>query len=82
MRAKLTLSIPETTVRAAKQIAKMRKTTVSALFTTSVNQWKAAMPDAGSIPAHTHPGVAGLLGIFRPQKSFDIRSAKIREKHG
>jgi hypothetical protein len=82
MRTKLTLSMPETTVRDAKQIAKMRQTTVSALFATSVNQWKAAMRDAGSAPAHTHPEIAGLLGIFRPQKPFDIRSAKIREKHG
>ncbi len=82
MKSKLTLSLPEKSIREAKQIAKMRQTTVSALFELSLDQWK-SMP-GGDTAASGRPddGMGDLIGAFRPQAGFDARSTQIRRKHG
>lgn len=82
MRIKLTLSLPEKSVREAKQIAKMRRTTVSALFEQSLDQWRSTPGDEGSVSARMADGMADLIGVFRPQSGFDVRSTHIRRKHG
>lgn len=83
MRSKLTLSLPEKAILEAKQIAKVRRTTVSALFEASLDQWRSSLGDeaAGSERQH-HNGMEDLIGAFRPQAAFDARSARIRRKHG
>lgn len=85
MRARLTLSLPEKTILEAKRIAKLRNTTVSALFQASLEQWRSRGSDAGSAGEEGEEGKGGmsdLLGAFRPQAPFDARSARVREKHG
>ncbi len=82
MRAKLTLSLPEKTILEAKRIAKLRNTTVSALFQASLEQWRSRGGDDGSAGEEGEGGMSDLLGAFRPRAPFDARSARIREKHG
>ncbi|MDA3872935.1 MAG: DUF6364 family protein [Kiritimatiellae bacterium] len=82
MRSKLTLSLPEKTILEAKQIAKVRHTTVSALFAESLHQWQ-LLGDTSSSPSNSTPNdMADLLGILTPKAAFDARSSRIREKHG
>ncbi|MCC5848162.1 MAG: hypothetical protein JJU29_08715 [Verrucomicrobia bacterium] len=83
MKSKLTLSLPEKTISEAKQIAKRRHTTVSALFAESLQYWKFdASPCCLTTSDHEENEMADLLGAFTPQAPFDTRSAHIREKHG
>lgn len=82
MRAKLTLSLPEKTILEAKRIAKLRNTTVSALFQASLEQWRVRGGESESASEEGEGGMSQLLGVFRPQAPFDARSARIREKHG
>jgi len=82
MKAKLTLSVPEKTVREAKQIARLHKTSVSALFAASVAEWRAGLEGLGDERAAADAGWEDLLGVFEARKPFDHRSKLIREKHG
>ncbi len=81
MKSKLTLSLPEKAIREAKQIAKMRRTTVSALFEWSLDQWKSWPGDDASSSARQEDGMADLIGVLRPQSGFDARSTHTRRKH-
>jgi CRISPR/Cas system-associated protein Cas7 (RAMP superfamily) len=78
MKTKLTLSLPEKTILEAKQIAKRRNTSVSALFEQSLAFWKQTSRQQESLPGE----MTDLLGVFTPEPPFDERSARIRRKHG
>ncbi|MCC5808161.1 MAG: hypothetical protein JJU00_17675 [Opitutales bacterium] len=82
MKSKLTLSLPEKTIKDAKRIAKARRTTVSALFAASLEQWRTESGELDRSEAVKRSNMADLLGAFRQQAPFDARSARIREKHG
>lgn len=82
MKSKLTLSLPEMTVREAKKIAKDRHTTVSALFAESLKFWRVDKSAIPSTQASQQNEMGDLLGAFAPKKPFDARSARIRQKHG
>lgn len=82
MRSKLTLSLPEKTILEAKRIAKVRRTTVSALFEASLEQWRSGMDEAPTAGTVDEGGMADLIGAFRPEAPFDSRSSRIRQKHG
>lgn len=83
MKSKLTLSLPEKTISQAKQIAKRRHTTVSALFAESLKQWQFEPIIPRQEEKEDYPDeVQELIGIFTSQAPFDARSARIREKHG
>ena len=82
MKSKLTLSLSKKTISEAKQIAKKRKTTVSALFTESLQSWQIAPSVKPSADADVNGEMADLLGVFSSQPPFDARSARIREKYG
>jgi len=82
MRSKLTLSLPEKTILEAKRIAKVRRTTVSALFEASLDQWRTALGGKRQSNALNENAMVDLIGAFRPQDAFDTRSAHIRRKHG
>jgi len=82
MRSKLTLSLPEKTILEAKRIAKVRRTTVSALFEASLEQWRSGIGEAHPASTLKADGMADLIGAFRPEAPFDSRSARIRQKHG
>jgi hypothetical protein len=82
MKTKLTLSLPEKTIREVKKIAKQRNTSVSALFEQSIPLWRVT-------PNRNEPSGTGwendlsdLLGSLEPQPAFDARSKFLREKHG
>jgi hypothetical protein len=78
MKTKLTLSLPEKTILEAKQIAKRRHTSVSALFEQSLVFWK----QTGQQQELPDEEMTDLLGVFTPEAPFDERSARIRSKHG
>lgn len=82
MKTKLTLSLPEKTVLEAKRIAKIRRTSVSALFAASLEQWRSSPDATTQTSALKSKGMADLIGALRPQPSFDARSDRIRRKHG
>lgn len=82
MKTKLTLSLPEKTVLEAKRIAKIRRTSVSALFAASLEQWRGSQAATDQTNAWKNNGMADLVGALRPQPSFDNRSERIRRKHG
>ncbi len=82
MKSKLTLSLPERTIKEAKRIARVRRTTVSALFAASLEQWRTESGEFEGSETVKRGDMADLLGVFRPQAPFDARSARIREKHG
>jgi len=82
MKTKLTLSLPEKTVLEAKRIAKIRRTTVSALFAASIKQWRSSPDATHQTSASNSKRMADLVGALRPQPSFDTRSDRIRRKHG
>ncbi|MCC5849068.1 MAG: hypothetical protein JJU29_13360 [Verrucomicrobia bacterium] len=82
MKSKLTLSLPEKTISEAKQIARRRHTTVSALFAESLQFWAFDTSSSALAPSDPEHDMADLLGAFTPQAPFDTRSARIREKHG
>ncbi len=81
MKSQLTLSLSEKVIREAKQIAKMRHTTLSALFERSLEPWKHSLPgDDGSSNARQEDVMADLIGVLRPQSGFGARSTHIRRK--
>jgi hypothetical protein len=82
MKTKLTLSLPQKTIRTAKQIAKTRGTTVSALFAESVDQWRNLAVNPQEAHFHKSPDLNALLGAFQSKPPFDKKSGHIREKHG
>jgi hypothetical protein len=82
MKTKLTLSLPEKTIQEAKQIAKVRHTTVSALFEESLHHWHLSGGATAALSDGDRNGMEDLLGVFNPTPVFDARSAHIREKHG
>ncbi|MCC5845593.1 MAG: hypothetical protein JJU05_15195 [Verrucomicrobia bacterium] len=82
MKSKLTLSLPEKTISEAKQIAKRRHTTVSALFAESIHHWQIGAGSASSPSTDFPIEMSDLLGVLSPQPPFDARSKHIREKHG
>ncbi|MGJ3242176.1 MAG: DUF6364 family protein [Opitutales bacterium] len=82
MKTKLTLSLPEKTVLEAKRIAKIRRTSVSALFAASLEQWRGSPDVTAQTSALNTDSMADLVGALRPQSSFDTRSERIRRKHG
>ena len=82
MRIELTLSLPAKTVLEAKQLARLRQTTVSALFAESLKLWRTTADTEESDSQLPHAGLDGLVGAFRSQAPFDDRSAHIRGKHG
>lgn len=82
MKSKLTLSLPEKTISEAKQIAKRRHTTVSALFAESLLSWRFEREPESESPSGTQGEMSDLLGILAPQSPFDTRSDRIRKKHG
>jgi hypothetical protein len=82
MKSKLTLSLPEKTISEAKQIAKLRRTTVSALFAESLLQWRFDTHNGLGTAMEPPQDMADLLGVFQAQPPFDARSSAIREKHG
>lgn len=82
MKSKLTLSLPEKTIQEAKQIAKVRHTTVSALFAESLHHWRVLGDTSPPQSSSTQNDMADLLGILSPKAAFDARSSHIREKHG
>ncbi len=81
MQSKLTLSLPEKTICEAKQIAKRRCTTVSALFAESVHQWSFDQESERCADKNITADMSDLVGAFSAQTAFDARSARIREKH-
>jgi len=82
MKSKLTLSLPEKTIQEAKQIARQRHTTVSALFAESLAHWHLHRESSAPHPTSEPDEMADLLGVLSPKPSFDTRSSRIREKHG
>lgn len=82
MKSKLTLSLPEKTIAEAKHIAKLRRTTVSALFAESLLQWRFDAHRGVGTEPEAPQDMTDLLGVFSSQPPFDARSAAIREKHG
>lgn len=82
MKTKLTLYLPEKTVDEAKRIAKMRRTSVSALFAASLDQWRGLQDPMDPPTARKSNAMADLIGVLRPQVPFDARSDRIRRKHG
>ena len=81
MKTKLTLSLPEETVRRAKQHARMRRTSVSALFAQSVDQIDQAQEEVEAI-LRRQPRLRKLVGSPLELVAFDERSAAILRKHG
>jgi hypothetical protein len=82
MRTKLTLSLPQKTIQTAKKIAKIRGTTVSALFSESVDQWRTMAMNPKEAHLRRSPDLNALLGAFQAKPPFDRKSEHIREKHG
>ena len=82
MKTKLTLSLPQKTIRTAKKIAKIRGTTVSALFAESVDQWRNLSVKSQEEHLRKSPDLNALLGAFQSKPPFDRKSEHIREKHG
>jgi hypothetical protein len=82
MKSKLTLSLPEKTIQEAKQIAKVRRTTVSALFAESLPHWRLVEETSHPQSNPAQNELADLLGVLTPKSAFDARSARIRQKHG
>lgn len=82
MMSKLTLSLPEKTILEVKQIAKRRKTTVSALFAESLRYWRMDSGGTNFTSADSEVEMSDLLGALDPQAAFDSRSTRIRQKHG
>lgn len=85
MKSKLTLSLPEKTIKEAKKIAKIRHTTVSTLFAESLTFWKtniASQRGEEMAGQNTENSMHDLLGAFSAKTPFDERSSRIREKHG
>ena len=82
MKTKLTLSLPQKTIRTAKKIAKIRGTTVSALFAESVDQWRNVAMNSQEEQFRGSPDLNALLGAFESRPPFDRKSEHIREKHG
>lgn len=81
MTTKLTLSVPEHTVRKAKCYAKRHGTSVSALFAAAVE----ALPDdAGNLDAALSgwAEMRDFIGIVGKPEPFDERSQRILRKHG
>ncbi len=81
MAKKLTLSLPEATVRKAKIQARKRGTSVSALFARSIEQLE-AQDDTVSQILKEFPDLQPLIGAGGKLEAFDARSARILEKHG
>lgn len=82
MKSKVTLSLPEKTILEAKQIARQRHTTVSALFAESLHHWHLNRETTTPQPDSERDGMADLLGVLSPKPAFDARSSRIRKKHG
>jgi hypothetical protein len=85
MRSKLTLSLPEETITEAKQIAKIRHTTVSGLFAESLTLWKTnhrSQFGKERVGQNAQNDMTDLLGVFSAKAPFDEKSSRIREKHG
>lgn len=82
MKSKLTLSLPEKTIREVKKIAKQRNTSVSALFEQSIPLWRVKRNGRDSSAPGWENDLSDLLGSLEPQSAFDVRSRHIREKHG
>ncbi len=81
MATKLTLSVPENTVKKAKSYAQRHGTSVSALFTAAVE----ALPDdAGKLETALSewPELRDFVGIADKPRPFDARSERILQKHG
>lgn len=82
MKTKLTLSLPEKTIREVKKIAKQRNTSVSALFEQSIPLWKVKQIDKETLIPEWESTLSDLLGSLDTQPAFDARSKYLREKHG
>lgn len=82
MKSKLTLSLPEKTILEAKRIAKQRNTTVSALFSESLQFWHVSDASSFTDPEFSGRGLEDLIGVLSAKPAFDEKSARIREKHG
>lgn len=82
MKSKLTLALSEKTILEAKQMAKDRHTTVSALFAESLHHWRVLGDTSTPQPQSAPKDMEDLLGILSPKAAFDARSSRIREKHG
>ena len=81
MTTKLTLSVPEDTVKKAKRYAKRHDTSVSALFAAAVE----ALPDETENLENAlaaWPELGDFIGMAGKPKAFDARSRRILEKHG
>jgi len=82
VKTKLTLSLPAAKIQSAKQIARWRNTTVSALFEESIESWERAAANASIEQTEASGELEALLGAFATQPPFDRKSARIRQKHG
>ena len=81
MATKLTLSVPENTVKKAKSYAQRHGTSVSALFTAAVE----ALPDDTcklETALSDWPELRDFVGIADKPRPFDARSERILQKHG
>lgn len=81
MKTKLTLSVPEETVKKAKHLARLRGTSVSALFADSVDKLDHRSERTREL-LHRHPRLRKLFDTPLELEAFDERSAAILKKHG
>ena len=79
---KLTLSVPESTIRKAKVFAKRRNMSVSKLFSESIEKLAVLESEDPKLEAE-NPDLFAFLGVAESRLSaFDERSESILGKHG
>ncbi len=78
---KLTLSVPEETVRKAKSYARRHGTSVSALFTALIDSLPGEADEMQQASVNW-PELREFVGLLHRPKPFDARSERILEKHG